>query len=421
MIAFADACARLEAVLQGAARRQIVAGVSTSGDFRSALLRLRDRMRSHSWKSGETLTPLARFVQTYDARTRQDGFHVLHDWDGIADAVNEDIIPVDVVNYLIDKRGAEPCDTAALAILLDYYFLHLLTLLSLRVWDDGDADDNLDRVHQLLLDLQGAGGSGQQFADNAETLILLGTSHFEPEERGYGTLLESVRTLNPRHRANIATGHAASMASHLRFGFEATYARDPAAMRADNVADYPWLAFALATTMNEYARMHEDNVHGISRERIVEAILNGLSPDARAFVGDPPASLGTSVADRVRFRELFHRYRKDLLEECERHRPSDEAYSPLSFFFNFSHNVLKGTVIDALLRGEPWTLTFNDLLTGVSGDGPKGQSKIALARMLMGYARASPDRIRGRLMPVIVYDAWAGRLASAETMRALRE
>lgn len=421
MIAFADACARLETVLKGAARQEIVAGVSTSRDFRTALLRLRDRMRSHSWKSGETLTPLARFVQTYDARTRQDGFHVLHDWDGIADTVNEDIIPVDVLNYLIDKRGAETCDTTALAILLDYYFLHLLTLLSLRVWDDGDADDNLDRVSQLLLDLQGAGGSGQQFADNAETLILLGTSHFELEERGYGTLLDSVRLLNQRHRATIAMGHAASMASHLRFGFEATYVRDPVAMRADNVADYPWLGFALATAMNEYARMHDDNVQGIARERIVEAILNGLSPDARAFVGDAPASLGAFEADRSQFRGLFHRYRQDLLEECERHRPSDEAYSPLSFFYNFSHNVLKGTVIDALLRGEPWALTFNDLLTGIPREGTKGQSRKALARMLMGYARSSPDRIRGRLMPVIVYDSWAGRLAFAETMRALRE
>jgi hypothetical protein len=27
----------------------------------------------------------------------------------------------------------------------------------------------------------------------------------------------------------------------------------------------------------------------------------------------------------------------------------------------------------------------------------------------MGYARANPDRIRGRLMPVIVYDPQAGR------------
>jgi hypothetical protein len=34
-----------------------------------------------------------------------------------------------------------------------------------------------------------------------------------------------------------------------------------------------------------------------------------------------------------------------------------------------------------------------------------------LATTLMGYARSNPDRIRGRLMPVIVYDPQAGRRA----------
>jgi hypothetical protein len=39
----------------------------------------------------------------------------------------------------------------------------------------------------------------------------------------------------------------------------------------------------------------------------------------------------------------------------------------------------------------------------------------------MGYARSSPDRIGGRLMPVIVYDPRAGRRAFAVAMRKLKE
>ena len=39
----------------------------------------------------------------------------------------------------------------------------------------------------------------------------------------------------------------------------------------------------------------------------------------------------------------------------------------------------------------------------------------------MGYARANPDRIRGRLMPVIVYDPSTGRQAFSVTMRKIRE
>src|SRR5262249_53246978 len=102
------------------------------------------------------------------------------------------------------------------------------------------------------------------------------------------------------------------------------------------------------------------------RAPIVEAIVNGLSPDARAFLGVTPTSLAACEADRAEFRDRFNTWRHDLVQEFERHRPSDGIYSPLSFFFNFSHNVLKGTVVDALLRGEPWTVSFNDLLSGIT-------------------------------------------------------
>ena len=55
------------------------------------------------------------------------------------------------------------------------------------------------------------------------------------------------------------------------------------------------------------------------------------------------------------------------MEEFERLEPTDETYSPLSFFFNFSHNILKGTVVDALLRGPAVAVTFNDLLAEAVG------------------------------------------------------
>jgi hypothetical protein len=248
--------------------------------------------------------------------------------------------------------------------------------------------------------------------------MLVATSHFELVERGYDQLLTRVRTLNRTHQTNIALGHAASMGSHLRFGFQATYARDTIAMRDDNAADYPWLCFALVTVMREYVRLREARVDGARRERVVEALVNGLSPDPRAFIGEPPRSLSHCERERAEFRDLYCRYRDDLVGEFERHVPDDRVYSPLSFFFNFSHNVLKGTVVDALFRGRAWDVSFDDLLTGT---GPNGESKAALAKTLMAYARSSPDRIRGKLMPVIVFDPDAGREAFRITMRKLRE
>jgi hypothetical protein len=242
--------------------------------------------------------------------------------------------------------------------------------------------------------------------------MLIATSHFELEERGYHVLLERVRTLNHDHRVKVALGHSVSMGCHLRFGFEATYARDTSVMRDDNVADYPWLCFSVATLMKAYAG-------GDRGEPIVEGLLNGLSADARALVGEAPSSLSRCESERAEFRETFHRFRDELLPRFERYRPVEQSYSPLSFFFNFSHNVIKGTVVDALLRGKPWPLTFNDLLTQ-EPRGESAESQQALATTLMGYARSAPDRIRGRLMPVIVYDPSAGRQAFGITMRKLR-
>jgi hypothetical protein len=399
---FDRACSLVDAAVSGQIRRAIVAEAAAAKDFSGALRRLAAAMASHLLPAGGRHADFSAVVQEYDRRARQDGFHVLHDWDGKADHVNDDTIPVDVANYLIAQRGGEAPDAAALLILLDYYFLNLMSLLSLRIWDEGQADANLERLNGLLEHLQGPQGSGQRFASHAGTLILLATAHFELEERGYNALLEKVKTLDRAHRAAIALDHAGSVGCHLRFGFEATYGRDTVVMRGDNVADYPWLAFALTTLMEEYGRRPD--------QALVEGILNGLSPDAMAFVRTPP------------FGELFAAHRAQLLERFEAFRPGERTYSPLAFFFNFSHNVVKGAVVDALVRGVPWTVTLNDLLTALPPwDGPGTEAKRWLATTLMGYARRHPDRIRGRLMPVIVYDPVAGRQAFAVTMRKLKE
>jgi hypothetical protein len=420
-ITFEHACHLVGSALRGSARQEVVADAARAKNLGAALLRLRDSMRANEFKASAQPVFLDRLIRTYDGRTRAEGFHVLHDWDGVSQQVNPDIIPVDVLHFLVDQRGPEPATTVELAILLDYYFAHVLQLLTLRVWDDGDADQNFDRVQELLSELQGPNGSGQQFAADAETLLLIGTSHYELDERGFTTLLAKVRTLNEDHQVKIGLGHVASMGCHLRFGFEAQCGRDTVALRDDNIADYPWLCFALAATMRQYDRLVTAGIENRDRAVVEEALLNGLTPDARAFVGVPPASLDDSGSDRAQFLELFTKHKTALMAAFERHRPAETAYSPLSFFFNFSHNVVKGTVVDALLWGEAWDVSLNDLLTGVPRSGIEEGSQQLLAATLMGYARSNPDRIRGRLMPVIVYDPQAGRRAFTIAMEKLSQ
>ncbi len=418
---FDDACALVQTALDGPFRRTLAADFADAPTLGKALERLRDAMRRHAWRAAERRVDLS-FVAPYDTKTRRDGFHALHDWDGVRDVVNTDMIPVDVVTHLIDERGRQPADATVVAILLDYYFIYLLGLLALRAWDEGDADANLERIDGLLGAVQGEYGSGQRFADDVETLILIATSHYEPNEDGYATLLHRSRALARSHQAKLSRVHAQSMGAHLRFGFEATYGRDTVLMRHDNVTDYPWVCYALAGVMREYLRLRDTGTADAARETIVEAMVNALSCDATAFVGDrPPASLSTTAAERKVFVDGFQACRGDLIEEFEPLRPTDHAYSPLSFFFNFAQNVLKGAVVDALLWGEANALSLNDLLTGVPRGDPKGPAKEKLATTLMGYARANPDTIRGRLMPVIVYDPQAGRRAFNAMMRQIKD
>lgn len=421
MVSFAESCEALARVLDASFRREVLAAVAKDADYNTALLRLRDRMRAHVWNAGPQTVNLSAMVRAYDERTRADGFHVLNDWDGRADSVSPDIIPVDVLHYVARLRGSGPIDVGSLAILLDYYLFHLLCLLSLRLWDDGDPDRNFDRLNLLLRRLQGEGSGGQRFVDDAATLILIATSHFEVVEIGYEKLLANVRALHPSHQTAIALTHAASIGCHLRFGFEATYGRDTIVMRDDNVADYPWLCFALEMSLREFARLHDTGQRDGVYRAVVEKILNGLSSDARAFVGEAPAALSGNEGPRAAIRELFARYRTELIEAFDQLRPSDEIYSPLSFFFNFSHNILKGMVVDVLLTGRRCDVSFDELLDGTSAGPDAGAARLALATTLMDYARKNPDRIRGRLMPVIVYDPQAGREFFTATMRKLRE
>ena len=78
---FDDACALLASVLDGPARRDIVLAVSEAPSLGRALSRLREAMRANAFDLAGHRFGMERFVNAYDRLTRQEGFHVLHDWD----------------------------------------------------------------------------------------------------------------------------------------------------------------------------------------------------------------------------------------------------------------------------------------------------------------------------------------------------
>src|SRR5262245_23120410 len=417
---FDEVCDQLESALVGPFRLGIVEEAAHARDAALALQRLRDGMRSGVWEAGRTRVDLGEAIAAFDTRARQDGFHAIHDWDGKAERVNDDTIAIDILNYATERRGTGAPDRAVLAMLVDYYFLYVLALLSLRVWEDGRADEQLDRLEYLLNELQGPNGCGQRLAADAATLMLLATSHYESDDHAYDRLLQRVRTLGRPHRAKIARIHAQCLGGHLRFGIESTYGQDFRLMRDDNGVDYRWLCFSLAIVMEDYGRLHAQGCRGPDRDVASEALLNGLTADVDAFAGDrPPSSLDALAEEWRALHDGLHAYRRDLVEEFAPLRPPDAGYSPIALFFNFSQNVLKGGVADALEWGEVRPIGLNELLTTVGPSAPLAAAKASLARTLMSYARAKPDRIRGLVAPAIVYDPRAGRRAFAATIRAL--
>lgn len=406
-ITFNESCEHLEAALRDSTRGEIVDALRADGAMPDALARLRAAMRAHAFPAARGSQSFRRVVGALDARSRGEGLHVLEGWDYRAHRFPDDIVPVLLLDYCTRAGIPEGRERAALAILLDQYFLSLLALLAVRAWDEGDPNVNLDRVSALVRDLQGPEGAGLRVVDDAETLVMLAIAYYNPEEASFPLLLGKVGALDDAHRIRVALPCAAIMGSHLRWGLRFMYRRDVGAMRDDNVVDYPWLLFAVLTLLRAYDRMHERGTAGAARDDVVEGLLNGLSPDPWAFTGATPACLRDCRADHEEARALLARHRAHLGAEFERQRPSPSAYSPLGLGCNFLSNAVVAAVAVAL--GEPRAgaqPSLNALFTreheGVAPDA----AAAAFARRLMAFSSAEPERLGAGGAPLIVYDPY---------------
>jgi hypothetical protein len=438
---FDAACDLLAEALEGSYRRDLVDTLCEGADGAQALARLRTAMAAHTFPPAGGASaehpalvgglPLRPLVREWDRRTMKEGFQVLKDWDGRAARFRREIVAVNMLDYYVhagggaedpggDLGGGEGVGSAAassryasrrgqavplrqgLAILLDNYFLYLLALASVRLWDEGDPDANMDRVAELLEALNGEGGSGHPVLGSVDGLFWLAISNYHPDDGAYDRLLEKVRTLDARHRLRFAVVGAAVLGTHLRWGFEAYYKRDLNLLRRDNFADYPWLLFSLATLMDRYHEMREEGVPSPARREVVLAILNGLTSDPPAFHGILPPALAAHAEEQARFSGLYHRYQEDLHEEFEAFRPSEEVYSPIAFHFNFPHNAVKAMVGMALTGWALPPIPLEALFEDPGGAG-KGKPQEELARTLMAHSEANPEQIGARRVMVMTY------------------
>jgi hypothetical protein len=165
--------------------------------------------------------------------------------------------------------------------------------------------------------------------------------------------------------------------------------------------------------------MHEEGIQGTARENVVNALLNGLTPDPWAFIDTRPTVLVDHEAKYSELSELFIRYKEEILEEFESHRPGRDTYSPISFHTNFLPNTLVAMVMTALLEGSAQELSLNALF--LSNRDAMGDERANFARMLMYYANASPDRLGEHGAALIIYDEGTGISHVGLTLSAFRK
>lgn len=410
----------LDSALNGDTRGQILNQISKPGDLRESMRRLRTAMRSHAFRTDAGRLLLDRQVKALDSRTRREGFYVLQAWDPDRHRFTSDTNPVLLLDYVARTVTTPRSERHVLATLLDCYFLYVAALLVMRIWDQEDPNRSLDQVSDLLRHLQGPSGSGHQFVADAESLLLLATSQYQPDEAAYDRLLEKVRTLDEHHQTILAVTGAANLGSHLRWGFQFMYRRDPERMRSDNIVDYPWLLFSLSTLIGEYTRTRENAGGHARQESVVESLLNGLTADPWAFTGEAPSCLSNHRSEHAHLRERLSGYADDLAERFEPHRPAGRSYSPIGFQFNFLHNTLVAKIIVTLLQDSVPNLSLNTLFTGAPADVPRSRSPELLARVLMDFSGAEPSRLGARGAVLTVYDPSDARRSYETAVQTLR-
>lgn len=402
-ITFSEACGQLSELLSGNARRAILEGLGAE-----PLTALRPAMRANSFGAGAA--DLRRIVQTFDQRSRQEGLHVMQGWDFQRLRFTDDSAPVLLLDYCNRLERRDAARTTA-ALLLDQYVLAILSLLSVRAWDEGDANANFDRLRELLDALNGPNGGGRRTVDDVETLFLLAISYFHPDERCYGLLLDKVLTLDEAHRLRMAVPWAVMMSGHLRWGFRFMYRSDVGAMRNDNVVDYPWLLFAVATLV----RAHDPRNRARS-----EALLAGIAADPWAFSGPRPPALDGHAKSHAEASHWFKSNGKSLLAETVGLGAASAGYSPLALTSNFPSNAAVASVAVSVEDGATYP-SLNALFASQPAGEPEHTSADRLAKRLAAYSIADPSRLGAHGAPLIVYDPHDGVRAYNNIARALRD
>jgi hypothetical protein len=296
--------------------------------------------------------------------------------------------------------------------LFNLYVLRCLTLLSVRIWDEGlvrrghgeggasGASDRLATV-QGMLDGLWTHSPGDQpvFVRDARWLIQMAQSPATDDLGAYFDVAQEItETLSEADRIEIHKAGVRMAAGHLRsqiryYSMKKAVPLDEKSVvlstRNSNALDFALLIQELVPLLAAYEHACQSG-DGKKRLELADAICQGISPDPELFVNRVELLGAYSMIEHLfiatdrdgqaaytpmglRHVQLVQEYEarigrvsKPLYEDCPRFRPVAGAYSPYGLLYGFTSDLVEHMALKTVQPDATTRFTLEDVF--VSGD-----------------------------------------------------
>ncbi|HTR01237.1 MAG TPA: hypothetical protein VMH83_14655 [Candidatus Acidoferrum sp.] len=288
--------------------------------------------------------------------------------------------------------------------LFNVYLLRCLTLLIMRLWDDGNdsAHERLQQAQAVLDQLwQGLPTDQPVLVRDIRWLFPVAMSPTTDELNGYFDIAAKIADSLPAadqlefQRAAVQTG-----GGHLRAQLRALCVQRGVGLddhglvlltRVSNALDICLLMEGLVILLRAYQRAVQDD-NAAERRQLAAAIVEGLSPDPELFVNRltllgpytmiENIFITTDAADNASYTALGRRHRQllqdynvlivqlaqPLLDDCQHCAPIAGSYTPYGALYGFSSNLLELMAFKTLQLEAETRFSLEDVFTAGGAD-----------------------------------------------------
>jgi hypothetical protein len=295
--------------------------------------------------------------------------------------------------------------------LFNLYVIRCLALLSLRLWDGGDAASSgaghrLSQVQGVLDRLWRTAPPDQPvLVRDARWLIPVAQSPTTDELAGYFKVAEQIAENLPQEdrieiqKAGIrmAGGHLRSQLRHVATQKGVSLNENSLVLRTrrSNALDFALLIQGLVPLLAAYEDAYEhakDSGDGQNRLELAAAICQGISSDPELFLNRLDLLGPYSMIEHLfittdsdgqviytpmgqrhvhllqEYEARISRLSKPLWDDCRHFRPVDGAYSPYGALYGFSSNLIEHMAFKTLQPDAVTRFTLEDVFTDGEAD-----------------------------------------------------